>query len=200
MPVKETTAPQVLLNNIGTLPELLSNIAANMLLEIEIGCGNGHFLSMYAEERDMSYLIGVELKQKRCLKALKKIQTYKLSNAAIIRGKAEELIEQLPANSVDKFHIYFPDPWPKTKHRRRRFLRMTNLENLCRSLKPGGEILFCSDIYDYYLQAKLLFLISRELRLFEAPPPPQVLKSVFGRKFLSVGNEIFFISSRKLTD
>lgn len=200
MPVKETTTPQVLLNNIGTLPELLSNIAANMLLEIEIGCGNGHFLSMYAEERDMSYLIGVELKQKRCLKALKKIQTYRLSNAAIIRGKAEELIEQLPANSVDKFHIYFPDPWPKTKHRRRRFLRMTNLENLCRSLKPGGEILFCSDIYDYYLQAKLLFLISRELRLSETPPPPQVLKSIFGRKFVSVGNEIFFISSRKLTD
>jgi tRNA (guanine-N(7)-)-methyltransferase len=200
MPVKKTTVPQVLLNNIGTLPELLSNIAANMLLEIEIGCGNGHFLSMYAKEKNLSYLIGVEFKQKRCLKALKKIQTQKLANAAIIQGKAEELIERLPANSVDKFHIYFPDPWPKTKHRRRRFLRMTNLENLCRSLKPGGEILFCSDIYDYYLQTKLLFLISRELKLSETPPPPQVLKSIFGRKFSSVGKNIFFIASRKLTD
>jgi len=190
----------VLLNNIGTLPEILSNIAANMLLEIEIGCGNGHFLARYAEEKELSFLIGVEFKKKRCLKALKKIQTKKLANAAIIQGKAEELIERLPANSIDKFHIYFPDPWPKTKHRRRRFLRMPNLENLCRTLKPGGEILFCSDIYDYYLQAKLLFLISRELRLSETPPPPQVLKSIFGRKFLSVGKEIFFISSRKLTD
>ncbi|MBA7469805.1 MAG: methyltransferase domain-containing protein [Spirochaeta sp.] len=200
MLVKKTTTPQVLLNNIGTLPELLSNIAANMLLEFEIGCGNGHFLHRYAEEKKLSYLIGVEVKKKRCLKALKKIQTYELTNAAIIQGKAEELIEQLPANSVDKFHIYFPDPWPKTKHRRRRFLRMTNLENLCRSLKPGGEILFCSDIYDYYLQAKLLFLISGELKLRETPPPPQVLKSIFGRKFSSVGKKIFFISSRKLTD
>jgi len=200
MPVKKTTAPQVLLNNVGALPELLSNITANMLLEIEIGCGNGHFLTGYAEKKELSYLIGVELKKKRCLKALKKIQTYKLTNAAIIQGKAEEIIERMPANSVDKFHIYFPDPWPKTKHRRRRFLRMTNLENLCRSLKPGGEILFCSDIYDYYLQAKLLFLISGKLRLSEIPPPPQVLKSIFGRKFLSFGKKIFFISSRKLTD
>jgi len=200
MPVKKTIAPQVLLNNIDTLPELLSNIAVNMLLEIEIGCGNGHFLHRYAEEKELSYLIGVELKKKRCLKALKKIQTYKLSNAAIIQGKAEELIEKLPAGSVDKFHIYFPDPWPKTKHRRRRFLRMTNLENLSRTLKPGGEILFCSDIYDYYLQAKLLFLISRELRLAETLPSPQVLKSIFGRKFLSVGKNIFFIASRKLSD
>ena len=98
MPVKETTAPQVLLNNIGTLPELLSNIAANMLLEIEIGCGNGHFLSMYAEEKDMSYLIGVELKQKRCLKALKKIQTYRLSNAAIIQD-------------IDSMEVSMCGPW-----------------------------------------------------------------------------------------
>ncbi len=200
MPVKKTTVPQVILNNIGTLPELLSNIAGNMLLEIEIGCGNGHFLSGYAEEKKKSYLIGVELKKKRCLKALKKIQTHNLSNAAIIHCTAEELIKELPAGSVDKYHIYFSDPWPKTRHRRRRFLRMANLKNICRTLKPGGEILFCSDIYDYYLQAKILFLISEELKLYDARQPPQVLKSIFGRKFLSVGKNIFFISSRKLAD
>ena len=197
MRAKKTT-PQVLLNNISALPQLLSNIAANLLLEIEIGCGNGHFLSRYSEEKELSFLIGVEFKKKRCLKALKKIQAQKSANAAVIHGKAEELVEKLPANSVDKFHIYFPDPWPKTKHRRRRLLRMTNLENLCRCLKPGGEILFCSDIYDYYLQTKLLFLISTKLRLSETPPPPQVLESIFGKKFLSVGKNIFFIASKKL--
>jgi tRNA (guanine-N7-)-methyltransferase len=60
----------------------------------------------------------------------------------------------VPTGSVDCFHIYFPDPWPKKRHHKRRLLQSSNLEVLIQRLKPGGEIRIATDHADYFEQIR----------------------------------------------
>lgn len=166
-------------------------------VEIEIGCGNGHFLTYYAEGKEERWLLGIDIKEKRCAKALKKIDRCGFGNVHIICGRAEEFIRRLPASRIGGFHIYFPDPWPKNKHRQRRFFRMPQLDLLTAALEPGGLIYFTTDFFDYYLQAKLLTLLHPSLILLEPSPPDEFFESVFSRKLSRMGRRIFCVSSRK---
>ena len=186
------------LSGLENLPEILQSVSTNELLEVEIGCGNGHFLAEYCEKKQSSFLIGIELKKKRCMKAQMKIERKALTNAAVIRCRAEEFIKRIPASLVDQYHIYFPDPWPKTKHRKRRFMRMFNLELVYCSLKKRGLILFTTDFFDYYLQTKLLFLLHPGLKISDKVPPEETFISIYGKKFTGMGKEIYTIAARKI--
>ncbi len=106
----------------------------------------------------------------------------------------------LPPCSVERFHIYFPDPWPKNKHRRRRFLRLGNLSLLCSILKPEGQIFFLTDFFDYYLQTKVLLCFHSGLTLSEDPFPLEANVSLYGKKFIARGKTIYFLSAKKLAD
>ncbi len=184
-------------HGIEDLREVLELRPPGRLLEVEIGCGNGHFIVEYAEKTPASFLLGIELKNRRCLKAARKAERRRLANVAIFRGRAEDLIRRLPPASVGRFHVYFPDPWPKTRHRRRRFLRVPNLDLLADRLQAGGLVYFCSDIGDYALQAKILFLLHPAFELSDEPPRQDTLLSVFGRKFLEAGKEIHLVTGRR---
>ena len=179
-----------LVHLVEDLPRVLALRRPGQPLEVEIGCGNGHFIVEYAGKNPERFLLGVELKNQRCLKAARKAEHRRLENVAILHGKAEELLALLPPGGVAGFHLYFPDPWPKTKHRRRRFLRMPNLDLLAGLLQPGGRIHFCSDVFDYALQARILFILHPAYRLSPHEPLPEALVSVFGRRFLEGGREI----------
>jgi tRNA (guanine-N(7)-)-methyltransferase len=192
--------------HIEDLPRLLRSLEAGTgkgellrfpKLEIEIGCGNGHFLAEYCAANPATLLFGIEIKNKRCLKACSKIEKRALNNAYVIQGSAEQAIGLLPDESVDTFHIYFPDPWPKSKHRRRRFLRQENLHELERCLKPGGSIFFATDFFDYYLHSKLLFILNPGLMLHGEKPADSVFQSIFGKKYLDMGKTIHVLSARK---
>jgi tRNA (guanine-N7-)-methyltransferase len=166
-------------------------------LEVEIGCGNGHFLVEHCRMNPTSLVIGVEIKKKRCLKALRKIEKRQLANARVIHGPAEAVLERLPDGSVDGFHLYFPDPWPKTRHRRRRFLRRGNIETLRRKLKVGGAVFFVTDYFDYYLHTKILFLLHEGIRLSRQPPSTSVYRSVFAQRFTDRGKRKTAPTERK---
>ncbi len=186
-----------LVHPLEDLPAVLGLRRPDQPLEVEIGCGNGHFITEYAERNPERFLLGVELKNQRCLKAVRKAERRGLDNVAIVHGKAEELLARLPAGGVAGFHLYFPDPWPKTKHRRRRFLRIPNLDLLAGLLQPGGRIHFCTDVFDYALQAKLLFILHPLFRLSPQEPLPETLLSVFGRKFIEGGREIHSVTGSR---
>jgi tRNA (guanine-N7-)-methyltransferase len=191
----------VRLHGIEDLAEILARIPPASRLEVEIGCGNGHFITQYAEEVPSSFLLGIEMKKKRGLKAVKKAERRGLDNVAIVQGKAEELIARLPPSSVGAYHVYFPDPWPKTRHRRRRFFRKPNLDLLAAGMQPGGLIHFASDVSDYCLQAKILLILHPAFELSPRPPRQEVFLSVFGRKFLEMGKEIYSVTGvRRPTD
>jgi tRNA (guanine-N(7)-)-methyltransferase len=174
------------------LDDLLQKIPAG--LEIEIGCGNGHFLVAYAQRRPDRFLIGIEQKMKRCAKAAKKIGGAGLTRAVVVCARAEEVIGALPPATVQAFHLYFPDPWPKGRHRRRRFLRKPNLETLIRALKPEGRLFFVTDFFDYAVQAKVLMLMQDGLEVRDEAPPQECLISVFGQRFVEWRKGIHFVT------
>ncbi len=166
-------------------------------LEVEIGCGNGHFLVEYCRMNPTSLLIGLEIKKKRCLKAQRKIEKRQLANARVIHGPAEAVLKYLPDGSVDSFHLYFPDPWPKARHRRRRFLRRGNIEILRQKLKVGGAIFFITDYFDYYFHTKVLFLLHEGIRLSRQSHSTSVYRSVFARRFSDKGKQVRSLTVRK---
>jgi tRNA (guanine-N(7)-)-methyltransferase len=177
------------------LPDLLQGPCEK--IEVEIGCGNGHFMAEYCSTNPNVLFVGVEIKKKRCLKAQAKIEKRHQSNARVIHGTAEAVIEELPDDSVNAFHLYFPDPWPKARHRRRRFLRQGNLETLRCKLKPGGFIFFVTDYFDYYLHTKVLFLLHEGLDLIAQPPSISVFRSVFAQRFADKGKKVRALTVRK---
>jgi tRNA G46 methylase TrmB len=177
---------------------VLSRRAPGQPLEVEIGCGNGHFLEQYCSLHPQVLYLGVELKHERCLKACRKIERRALEHAHVVEGEAEEVIRRLPAGVVDTFHLYFPDPWPKSRHRRRRFLRMGNLEAMVRALALGGRVLFTTDFFDYYLQAKVLFGLHPDLAPGADTVPEGAFVSVFGRRFRDLGKRVRTATARRL--
>lgn len=144
-----------------------------------------------------SLLIGIEIKKKRCLKALAKIHKRGLSNAFVVHGSAEDALKHLPDGAVDSFHLYFPDPWPKSRHRRRRFLRWENIDTLQCKLKDGGLIYVATDYFDYYLHTKVLFLLHKRLRLSPLAPEQSIFRSVFAQRFSQAGKRIRLLTAQK---
>jgi tRNA (guanine-N7-)-methyltransferase len=180
--------------------EALAVVAARapgLRLEVEIGCGNGHFLTEYARDLADTMVIGVDAKPLRCEKAAGKASRLGLDRVVIVCARAEQLLDALPQASVDAFHVYFPDPWPKTRHRKRRFMRREQLEILHTLLAPGGRLYFATDFFDYYLQTKLLLLAHGGFALEDSAPPPQAFVSVFSLRFADWGRPLHALVGRK---
>ena len=99
------------------------------------------------------------------------------------------------AQRNDFFHIYFPDPWPKSKHRKRRFFTMENLERMHDTLRIGGKVYFGTDFFDYYLQAKVLIALHHGFLIVGEPAPDAVLSSLYGRKAAGAQKPIHLFSA-----
>ena len=167
-------------------------------LEVEIGCGNGHFLAAYGQ-RVSATLLGVDIKAKRCAKAISKVERLGLDHVHIVCGRAEELVEALRPGAVDAFHVYFPDPWPKSRHQRRRLLRNPQLQMLRTRLRDGGSLYFVTDFLDYYVQTKVLLLLHPGFEVAAEPPPQEALESLFGRRFTEWGKNIHYVTGRAVS-
>jgi tRNA (guanine-N(7)-)-methyltransferase len=165
---------------------------------VEIGCGNGHFLASYAASRPDTQFIGIDIKARRCRRAREKVEKRGLGNVEILHVGAEEFLRDLPLHSVDAFHIYFPDPWPKSRHRKRRFFTMESLRTMHGRLRVGGRLFFGTDFFDYYLQAKVLLALHGGFRLSEGPAPDDVLTSVYGQRFVEENKTIRIFSAVRL--
>jgi len=179
----------------STLPLFL--VPPGAALEVEIGCGNGHFLCEYAAEKQGAILLGIDIKSRRCTKAREKAERRGHRNIVIVNANAERILRDLPQASVDAFHVYFPDPWPKSRHRKRRFFTMQNLLVMYDLLKDGGRLHFGTDFFDYYIQAKVLVALHPGLSITEEPAPAPVLTSLYGRKFSSASKRILIFSAVK---
>jgi tRNA (guanine-N7-)-methyltransferase len=128
-------------------------------LWLEVGFGAGEHLVWQAEQHSDIGLIGAEPYEMGVAKLLTKLDEKPLSNIRIFEGDGREIIEALPDASLDRFFLLFPDPWPKTRHHKRRFLQVGMLDELARVLKPGAELRFATDDKSYlpYALERLLF-------------------------------------------
>jgi tRNA (guanine-N7-)-methyltransferase len=116
---------------------------------LEIGFGGGEHLAHQANLNPDVTLIGAEAFQNGVAKALAHIEAGGQTNIRIHYGDARELLDALPPASFERVYLLYPDPWPKERQKRRRFVNETNLNHFHRLLKPDGLFLFASDIADY---------------------------------------------------
>ncbi len=116
---------------------------------LEIGFGGGEHLAHQAVLNPEVSLIGAEAFQNGIAKLLAHVEEIPVSNLRIHYGDARELLEVLPDGSFERIYLLYPDPWPKERQKKRRFVNPANLGHFHRLLKPSGLFLFASDIPDY---------------------------------------------------
>ena len=116
---------------------------------LEIGFGGGEHLAHQAGIHPDVSFIGAEPFVNGVAKLLALIEEQNLSNVKIHDGDARPLLEALPDGSFERIYLLYPDPWPKARHNKRRFVSPETLDHFHRLLGPEGLFLFASDIDDY---------------------------------------------------
>ena len=116
---------------------------------LEVGFGGGEHLLEQAHSNPCVGLIGAEPYEAGVAKLLSKLADAPQLNIRIHEGDARDIIEALPDASLGRVFILFPDPWPKTRHHKRRFVQMEMLDALARVMKPGAELRVASDDAGY---------------------------------------------------
>ena len=120
---------------------------------LEIGFGGGeHMVHMAATYPDVG-LIGCEPYINGVAMLLGKIRRAGVSNLRVFPGDARDLMDVLPDASVARAFLLYPDPWPKKRHHRRRFVTPEHLEPLARAMQPGAILRIATDIPDYVRQS-----------------------------------------------
>ena len=127
-------------------------------LRLEIGFGGAEHLIAQAMANPGSGFIASDGYSNAIAKALVAIDDNDLGNIRLHHGDASELIGWLPADGLARIDLLYPDPWPKRRHWKRRFIQDDSLARLARILKSGGELRFATDIADYaaYALARVL--------------------------------------------
>jgi tRNA (guanine-N7-)-methyltransferase len=118
-------------------------------LWLEVGFGAGEHLFQLAGEHPDVGFIGAEPYESGVAKLLTKLDKNPLNNVRIYEGDARDVVAALPDQSLGRFFLLFPDPWPKTRHHKRRFLQTEMLDELARVMKPGAELRFATDDKSY---------------------------------------------------
>lgn len=199
-PSSITAAPGL----VHELPSILERIELKTLfakpqpVEVELGCGDASFLVAYAEANPQHNFIGIERLLGRIKKLDRKGRRHELTNLRGIRIESGYFLEYLLAeHSVEALHVYFPDPWPKLKHRRHRFIneRFPNLA--WRALKPCGVVYLRTDDADYFEQMQRIFAGDSRFKKFETPPALLALKTDFERDFNARGVPTLAVAYQK---
>lgn len=118
-------------------------------LQVDLGCGDGGFLCELASQNPDRNFLGVEKLASRVAKACRK--SAHLTNVRVLNGESAYAVQYLIAeNSVETFYLFFPDPWPKRRHHRRRIVSPEFLDSIHRALEPGGVLHVATDHADYF--------------------------------------------------
>lgn len=120
-------------------------------VEVDVGSGRGLFLVNSAERNPDTNYLGIEVDFREARRAAKRLQRRKLANARILGGDVRSAFSNyVPRGSVSAVHVYFPDPWWKKKHRRRRVFTDEFVNLAAVVLKPGGFLHSWTDVEEYF--------------------------------------------------
>ncbi|MFA5467962.1 MAG: tRNA (guanosine(46)-N7)-methyltransferase TrmB [Sphaerochaetaceae bacterium] len=164
---------------------------------LEIGFGMGDATLKIAQTMAQTNFLALEVYLNGFAKLLAKIGSLNLTNIKLIRFDAVEVLENMVSNhSLAGFHIFFPDPWPKKRHHKRRLMQPEFIELLCSKLAVGGYIYFITDWQEYADEVLALFAQNERLvNPYKGYAPRQSWRAVTGfeRKGVAQGHCIYEI-------
>ena len=157
-------------------------------LEVELGCGDASFLVEYARRHPQQNYIGVERLLGRIQKLDRKGRRAGLTNLRGVRIESSYFLQYLlPPHAASALHIYFPDPWPKKKHRRHRLIGESFPALARRVLAPGGTVFLRTDDTDYFQQMNEVFAAAKEYETVATPVALAEITTDFERDFNAQG-------------
>lgn len=115
----------------------------------EVGFGGGEHLAAQAQANPQTGFIGCEPFANGVAKLLTQVRSNDLKNVRVEPDDARDVLVRLPDGCLTTFFVLFPDPWPKLRHHKRRFIQTATLDQIARLLKPGGELRVATDHMDY---------------------------------------------------
>jgi tRNA (guanine-N7-)-methyltransferase len=190
----QTRQPSGAAGLIVELPSIVERLDLSLLfpkpqpLEVELGCGDAGFLVEYAKRNPARNFIGVERLLGRIRKLDRKGRRAGLANLRGVRIESSYFLEWLlPARSVSALHVYFPDPWPKKRHRKHRLIgeRFPSLAH--GALATNGVVYLRTDDDDYFEQMTDIFCRAKTFQQIETPPALAELLTDFEKEFLANG-------------
>ena len=168
---------------------------------LEIGFGMGETTAAIAKAHPQNDYLAVEVHTPGVGSLLKQIKELGLTNIRILQHDVVELLQQgLPPECLAGVHIFFPDPWPKARHHKRRLLQAEFVALLCRHLKPGGYVHAATDWQDYAEQILEAFTAEPKLvntAVDYAPRPLHRPLTKFEQRGLRLGHGVWDLVFRK---
>jgi tRNA (guanine-N7-)-methyltransferase len=160
-------------------------------VEIEIGSGKGTFLVEAAEARPGHRFLSIEWALPYAEHLADRVRRRGLENVRVARADAARfLAEHVPAGSVQVLHVYFPDPWPKKRHHKRRLMQPGFVEAAADALEPGGELRFVSDHAEYFEEARGAIAANPAFEQASVPEEEMTDLTNYERKYRAEGRPI----------
>ena len=157
-------------------------------LEVELGCGDASFLAEYAGRHPERNFIGVERLLGRIRKLDRKGRRAGLTNLRGVQIESSYFLQYLlPPHPASALHVYFPDPWPKKRHRKNRLINESFPQLATAALAPGGVVYLRTDDEDYFAQMTDVFGANKEYQRIETPLELSELLTDFEREFRARG-------------
>ena len=175
-------------------------------VEVEIGTGKGAFLINAARANSRTNYLGIEWANKYYKYTADRARRWSLGNIRMLRCDAKDfIIRYVPNQSIQSLHIYFPDPWPKKRHHKRRLFTSQFVTAAADSLAPDGQMHVVTDVEGYFQVIEPLLKRCRQLQLEDFRPRETAelgewVGTNFERKYLAEGRTIYSCSTRKLID
>jgi tRNA (guanine-N7-)-methyltransferase len=189
--IAKSVAPPSLIYRIPSIVEqfdLMQLYSKDQPLEVELGSGDGSFLVNFARLQPEHNFLGVERLLGRLRKLDRKGLRAGLKNLRGVRIESAYFLEYLlPPHSATALHVYFPDPWPKRKHRKNRLINVRFTELARRSLAPDGVVYLRTDDEDYFSQIVAVFAANSAFQLVETPEQLSTVHTDFERNFHARG-------------
>jgi tRNA (guanine-N7-)-methyltransferase len=165
-------------------------------LHVDLGCGDGSFLCELARRFPEKNLLGIDKLAGRVAKTSRK--AFDLENVRVLNVEISYAVRYLlPEESVDTFYLFFPDPWPKRRHHRRRLVTPNFLDAIERALISGGSFHIATDQLDYFEQIRRTIRNHSGFALNADDVDLPLTK--FERRFRAVGAPIYRLALRKIS-